>query len=1074
MRLHALEVHRFGCVKRARVELSPHLNVLHGPNDIGKSTLVHAMRAALLLPHSSSAYKEFLPWQEPDATPEVTLTLEVTENGLPRYYRVHKRFGHSAQLAWSNDNRSFSDETRKAREVDEKLRQLLQWGVPAVGSSKGMPESFLVKVLMASQPEVTGILEAALADDKDPSGKNRIMTAMAAMLEDPLFKKVLDRAVQRVNVAYSASGRERRGKDSPWVELRDKINEADEEVRRLQTLRHQSAAAIAKVRVLEDELLQAEAIVRDAKTHLANVTSRWQQQAQLKDQQARVDAARTALQQQTEQVDAVDQARRVLTQLEAALVTKNANLKQASAAVLASRSALTQAEQRVMQLESEDAAREVELKKSQLKERQTQLQANIAEQMRTGERAQAAGKAHEAVSALERRVTDLEKEVAGHEAALQARQTESDQVRSEHDLARNLARYFRYKDSVAQLEAAEAAERDAAAERSKANEAKQQAAKLETALAQQALPDAPQLERLRAQHHELQVAQAALDLGLTAVVTPDAPPLEVEVTADEVVRNENLFSAGRFTARETLTLKLPGATVSLTAAAAAQVQGLRTRWKASGEPVLQAAGVSTLAELETAAQAAAAAHKECQRLRSAALEHAAAATKLTAQAARATNLRPAVEDARRALTNSDPATSGTTTSALHDLEQRAARFSGEAEAARSETALERRRTELDAATSEARNLLQHSQAQLSATRTQLASAQQSLRDAAAHLEGEWQSTLTQVVEQLGRLKAEKASVDAELATLAVAHNDELGAAQRALAAETAALTAATTAEADAAQAVHTTEREIASQRTRLELLEAAAQAVDLEAARQTFAQLQQDLSSAQTAFLAGGPLLTENDLTVASAQLDQAQAALDQKSSECLLARGGVMEVGGNVVEEELREAEAALEQRKDELKELEVEYRAWQLLQNTLREAEKSEATNLGDKLATPLRARFAELTGGRYTHIDVGTDLKTQGFTLAGDLRPVSALSAGTQEQLSTLFRLCLAEALQTAVVLDDHLAQTDSLKMQWFRGALDEVAQRAQILVISCWPEHYKLPLGKIDTARQIDAAAVVERY
>jgi len=186
------------------------------------------------------------------------------------------------------------------------------------------------------------------------------------------------------------------------------------------------------------------------------------------------------------------------------------------------------------------------------------------------------------------------------------------------------------------------------------------------------------------------------------------------------------------------------------------------------------------------------------------------------------------------------------------------------------------------------------------------------------------------------------------------------------------------------------------------------------------------------------------------------------------------MEVGGNVVEEELRESEAALEQCKGELKELEIEYRAWQLLQNTLREAEKSEATHLGEKLGEPLRTRFADLTGGRYTHIDVGTDLKTQGFALAGDLRPVSALSAGTQEQLSTLFRLCLAEALETAVVLDDHLSQTDSLKMQWFRDALDDVAQKAQVLVISCWPEHYKPAAGKLDTARQIDAAAVVERY
>src|SRR5690606_6517866 len=166
------------------------------------------------------------------------------------------------------------------------------------------------------------------------------------------------------------------------------------------------------------------------------------------------------------------------------------------------------------------------------------------------------------------------------------------------------------------------------------------------------------------------------------------------------------------------------------------------------------------------------------------------------------------------------------------------------------------------------------------------------------------------------------------------HNQELGAAQQALAAAKAALESVTKTQDDAEQGVHACEREIASQRTRCELLDAAAQGIDIEADRNAFHEQQQAFSATQTAFLAEGPKLTEDDLTRAAAELDQAQAALSQKSNERLLARGALMEVGGNVVEEELREAEAALEQRKLELRELEIEYRAWQLLQNTLREA--------------------------------------------------------------------------------------------------------------------------------------------
>jgi uncharacterized protein YhaN len=79
-----------------------------------------------------------------------------------------------------------------------------------------------------------------------------------------------------------------------------------------------------------------------------------------------------------------------------------------------------------------------------------------------------------------------------------------------------------------------------------------------------------------------------------------------------------------------------------------------------------------------------------------------------------------------------------------------------------------------------------------------------------------------------------------------------------------------------------------------------------------------------------------------------------------------------------------------------------------------------------------------------------------------------------LSTLFRLCLAEALQTAVILDDHLSQTDSKKMQWFRAALQDVAAKSQVVVITCWPDHYRPPSNTIDTAWKIDASLVIERY
>ena len=54
MKLARLEVDAFKCVASARLELGPGLNVLYGPNDLGKSSLAWAIRAVLLLQHNQA------------------------------------------------------------------------------------------------------------------------------------------------------------------------------------------------------------------------------------------------------------------------------------------------------------------------------------------------------------------------------------------------------------------------------------------------------------------------------------------------------------------------------------------------------------------------------------------------------------------------------------------------------------------------------------------------------------------------------------------------------------------------------------------------------------------------------------------------------------------------------------------------------------------------------------------------------------------------------------------------------------------------------------------------------------
>jgi recombinational DNA repair ATPase RecF len=56
MKLVSVRVEHFRCIRTAKIEFAGGLNVLHGPNALGKSSLAHALRAALLLHTAAKAH----------------------------------------------------------------------------------------------------------------------------------------------------------------------------------------------------------------------------------------------------------------------------------------------------------------------------------------------------------------------------------------------------------------------------------------------------------------------------------------------------------------------------------------------------------------------------------------------------------------------------------------------------------------------------------------------------------------------------------------------------------------------------------------------------------------------------------------------------------------------------------------------------------------------------------------------------------------------------------------------------------------------------------------------------------
>jgi hypothetical protein len=223
----------FRVVRQASLEFGQGLNVLFGPNDIGKSSLVDAIRAAFLLPFGAAVARQLVPWGT-DLVPQVTVEFQVQG----AIWRVNKTFGvgprGTAQLDRDGGGGTWREEA-KAKAVDLKLRELLAWGIPAPGEKgapKGLPESYLTTALLGRQESVPAILTASIEEDTVDSGLMRITTALGVLGQDPRVSSLLDRLRELVELAFMANGRSRPA--GPLGKMASKLLEQDSKVRQLE------------------------------------------------------------------------------------------------------------------------------------------------------------------------------------------------------------------------------------------------------------------------------------------------------------------------------------------------------------------------------------------------------------------------------------------------------------------------------------------------------------------------------------------------------------------------------------------------------------------------------------------------------------------------------------------------------------------------------------------------------------------------------------------------------------------------------------------------------------------------
>jgi len=1062
-------VRHFAGIRCADLSFEHGLNVLHGPNEIGKSTLVNAMRAALLLQHGATAARDFEDWHT-DQPPEVELTFETEPQ---RIWRIRKSFGKGAEgssyLDFSRDGNTFTQDA-KGREVDGRIRDLLQWGLPEPGGKgrpRGFSESFLATTLLADQRAVAAVLDRSLDDDSDESGKGQLTAALQALSQDPVFRAVVARTQQRVDEAFTGTGQRSRRRGSPWINLRDQRQAADQRRSEIRGRVTESDAARARVDQCREQLDEARSRLDNARRHHKRIDMAWDRQ-QARDA-ASAEIAKAEHERDRIQVlhDDLDKARRELSAAKEAVSAADKGMAEAAETERRKRDCLEAARGHLAELESGDAQRKRTIRKQEIENLRlkNRNRRTAVERVRTD--ASGVRDLETATRRLRAELTAESRKLAATASLLQRAQ-EQNRV-DDSGISRITERVMGLKLLALrrQLAAINESLRRAKEMRAEAVAKSERAHALRTSVENLCLPDSEQIEKLRKLQTDLRVAQEALQVGVSVAIAPTRP-LALTTRADEgPPRTVDLTQPVSLEAAARLRLELQGVgqidVQGGTRDSRQRASRLRTEWADATSGLFQRLAVDSLEEVIAKCRAGEKALAEAADLAREAEQESGKAATLASDPA-------SIAECRRALQRLElQLASNLGERDLEEFVRQCAAGDG-ADTDSLDEELESIRADRERRSERIADLqrqISRAEGSSESRQQELAKQEAELEEKQEALESSWESALARAETELETLREEDRNLETERETLKTRASNEIEQARTIARQGAQRLAVAESRSAECRKTVESARKAHDRLAGRVDERASLVQREDLAAAR---AQVQ----ALQAKFVE----LPIPEMEVTEQDCEQAGQAVQRSTKECNAghaelqqAEGALQQVGGHSAQEQLAQANEAVQAIERREGELEVEYGAWKLLLETLREAEAEDAVHLGKALVEPVSQRVSELTGGAYGEVSIAPTLSTQNIEAAGSKRELSRLSVGTREQLATVLRLTIAEKLGSTVVLDDQLVQSDASRMRWLYAFMRECAREFQILVLTCHPEQYAPADGR--TVRSIDLTEHVER-
>ncbi|WP_022949738.1 AAA family ATPase [Methylohalobius crimeensis] len=283
------------------------LNVVVGPNEMGKSTLLDALRAALFEKYSSKAQAiAALQNDRNQAGPVIELAFEL-EDGL---YRITKRFLKKpyARLACP-DGRTLEGDA-----AEDALRGRLNFDEP--GKTGAKAENLgMWNVLWVQQGESFGHLD--LPESARSSLHNALESEVGAVLGGRRGR-ALPQAIERQLAEWVTKTGRARGK---YKDLLDRLDTLRGELEALQAQRRELSQTLDELEIAQDKLARLSSGDRDRTDRKALDEAR-QRFSQLSELEARIEAAVTDLELKKRNLEQAEHARAERLRLQATIASE--------------------------------------------------------------------------------------------------------------------------------------------------------------------------------------------------------------------------------------------------------------------------------------------------------------------------------------------------------------------------------------------------------------------------------------------------------------------------------------------------------------------------------------------------------------------------------------------------------------------------------------------------------------------------------------------------------------------------------------------------------------------------------